>query len=238
MSGGLAVINFMVIIKMKKQVGKKFGTLARVVLACAAFVATALVASNCKSNDTANLSANNGAKSNAGPPKVTITSQPGRQSQQSKQPQQLEAVPPVAWDTEIQAVDGAPFRLSDYKDKVLVIDLWATWCGPCRQEIPHLVELQNEYGARNVEVIGLTTESPQSDAQKVRDFAKEFKINYKLGWARADVALALMNGNTSIPQTFVIAPGGRIVTKFRGFSTQIPAMIRTAIDKANEKTGE
>jgi thiol-disulfide isomerase/thioredoxin len=225
---------------MKKQSvnNVRFWTGARLALACAAFAATALVASNCKSNDTANLSANTGAQPKAGAPKVSITSSQGGRPQQQSKPQQLEEVPPLAWNTEIQAVDGSPFRLSDFKDKVVVLDLWATWCGPCRQEIPHLVELQNEYGARNVEVIGLTTESPQTDAQKVRDFAKEFNINYKLGWARADVALALMNGNTSIPQTFVIAPGGRIVTKFRGFSTQIPAMIRTAIDKANEKTGD
>ena len=223
---------------MKKQVGKKFGTLARVALACAAFTATALVASNCKSNDTANLSANNGAKSNAGAPKVTITSQQGGQSQQSKQPQQLEAVPPVAWDTEIQAVDGAAFRLSDYKDKVVVLDLWATWCGPCRMEIPHLVDLQKEYGGKGVEIIGLTTEDPRAAEAKVRDFAREFKINYKLGWSPPEVSLALMNGNQSIPQTFVIAPGGRIVTKFRGFSPQLSSMIRAAIDKASEKTGD
>jgi thiol-disulfide isomerase/thioredoxin len=163
---------------MKKQVGNhvRFWTGARVALACAAFAATALVASNCKSNDTANLSANKGAPSNAGAPKVTISSKQGGQQQQ--QPKQLDTVPPVAWDTEIQAVDGKAFRLSDYKDKVVVLDLWATWCGPCRLEIPHLVELQNEYGARNVEVIGLTTEDPEADAGKVRDFAKEFKINY------------------------------------------------------------
>jgi thiol-disulfide isomerase/thioredoxin len=222
---------------MKNQVGKngKFWTHARVALTCVAFAATALVASNCKSNDTANLSANTGAKSPTGAPQVTITSKPGAQP---PKPQQLDTVPPVAWNTEIKAVDGTAFRLSDYQDKVVVLDLWATWCGPCRLEIPHLVELQNEYGAKNVEVIGLTTEDPLSDAEKVRDFAKEFKINYRLGWSPRDVSLALMNGNTSIPQTFVIAPGGRIVTKFRGFNTQIPTLIRTAIDKANEKTGD
>jgi thiol-disulfide isomerase/thioredoxin len=227
---------------MKQQLGKQgsFWTRARVTLACAAFVATALVASNCKSDDTANLSANSGAKPPAGAPKVTITSSQNGQpaKPQPQQPAQLDTVPPLAWETEIQAVDGSPFRLSDFKDKVVVLDLWATWCGPCRLEIPHLVELQNEYGGKGVEVIGLTTENPQSDAVKVRDFAREFNINYKLGWARADVAQALMNGNYSIPQTFVIAPGGRIVTKFRGFSDKIPDMIRTAIDKAQEKTGD
>ena len=216
---------------MKNQAGKerRFWTGARVALACAAFGGVALVASNCKSNDTANLTTNK--------PNVTITSKPGAQPQQPR-PQQLDTVPPAAWETEIQAVDGAKFRLSDFKDKVVVVDLWATWCGPCRLEIPHLVDLQKEYGGKGVEIIGLTTEDPSEDEEKVRDFAKEFKINYKLGWSPREVSLALMNGNSSIPQTFVIAPGGRIVTKFRGFSNQIPSMIRAAIDKANEKTGD
>jgi thiol-disulfide isomerase/thioredoxin len=216
---------------MKNQAGRerRFWTGARVALACAAFGGVALVASNCKSNDTANLTAANNK------PKVTITSNQGGKTQ--PQPQ-LDTVPPAAWNTEIQALDGPKFRLSDFKDKVIVVDLWATWCGPCRLEIPHLVELQNEYGAKGVEVIGLTTEDPLADEEKVRDFAKEFKINYRLGWSPREVSLALMQGNGSIPQTFVIAPGGRIVTKFRGFSSQLPPMIRSAIDKASEKTGD
>ena len=223
---------------MNQQAVKQgsFWTRARVVLACAALFATALVASNCKSDDTANLSANSGAKPKASAPQVTVTT--SQNGQPARPPAQLDTVPPLAWNTEIQAVDGASFRLADFNDKVVVLDLWATWCGPCRLEIPHLVDLQNEYKGKGVEVIGLTTESPQADAEKVRDFAKEFNINYKLGWARADVAQTLMNGNYSIPQTFVIAPGGRIITKFRGFSDRIPDMIRGAIDKANEKTGD
>ena len=221
---------------MKNQAGKerRFWTGARVALACAAFGGVALVASNCKSNDTANLTANGGAQARR-TPQVTITSKPGAQP---AQPPQLDTVPAAAWNTEIQSVDGAKFRLSDFKEKVVVVDLWATWCGPCRLEIPHLVDLQNEYGGKGVEVIGLTTEDPESDEAKVREFAKEFNINYKLGWSPREVSLALMNGNQSIPQTFVIAPGGRIVTKFRGFSDRIPSMIRAAIDKANEKTGD
>jgi thiol-disulfide isomerase/thioredoxin len=218
---------------MKQQVGSNgiFWTRARVAFACALFAATALVASNCKSDDTANLT-----------PKVTITSsqggQPAKPPKPPQQPPQLETVPAVAWDTQIQSVDGASFQLSDFKDKVVVLDLWATWCGPCRLEVPHLVELQNEYRAKGVEVIGLTTEDPDSDEEKVRDFAKEFKINYKLGWSPREVSLALMNGNTSIPQTFVIAPGGRIITKIRGYSPKVPEMLRAAIDKASEKTGD
>src|SRR5687768_2812658 len=231
------------IIFMKKQtdVVNKFWTRARVALACAAFAATALAASACKSEDTANLSANQKAQQGkAGASNVTITSsQNGAKPQPPRQQQgQLETVPPLVWYTELQSVDGAPFRLSDYKDKVVVLDLWATWCGPCRQEVPHLVEMADEYRSKGVEVIGLTTENPQTDAEKVREFAQEFKINYKLGYARADVAQTLMAGNFTIPQTFVIAPGGRIVTRFRGFSAQMPDMIRAAIDRASEKTGD
>jgi thiol-disulfide isomerase/thioredoxin len=207
---------------------KRFWTTGRVALTGAVFVASAFVISSCKSNDTANLSANSAAQSK---PKVTITSQPGSQPQPA-----LDSVPALVWNTEIKAVDGGSFRLADYKDKVVVLDVWATWCGPCRMEIPHLVDLSKEYAGKGVEVIGLTTESPQTDTERVQDFAKEMKINYKLGWARADVAQSLMNGNYTIPQTFIIAPGGRIVTKFRGFSDRIPEMIRAAIDKANEKT--
>lgn len=221
---------------MKKSEKKRsFWTAGRTALAALAFAATALAASSCKSDDTANLSANRAAQANAGQPKITVTQGRGPQQQQPRP--QLETVPAQVWDAEIQAVDGASFRLSDFKDKVVVLDLWATWCGPCRLEVPHLVELQNEYG-KGVEVIGLTTEDPASDAEKVRDFAKEFNINYKLGWSPREVSLALMDGNTSIPQTFVIAPGGRIITKFRGFSPRVPDMIRAAVAKANEKTGD
>src|SRR5829696_3772871 len=103
---------------MKNPAGKerRFWTGARVALACAAFGGVALVASNCKSNDTANLSQQQ-------QPKVTITTKQGGQPAQPQQRPQLDTVPAAAWDTEIQSVDGAKFRLSDYKDKVVVIDL-------------------------------------------------------------------------------------------------------------------
>src|ERR1044072_8346414 len=152
---------------MKKQAGKKkrFWTGARVALAFAAFGGVALIASNCKSNDTANLATNSNASQAKRAPQVTITKQPGAQPQ--PQPQ-LETVPAAAWNTEIKSVDGATFRLSDFKDKVVVVDLCDTWCGRCRLEIPHLVDLQKEYGGKGVEIIGLTTEDPNSDEAKVR----------------------------------------------------------------------
>ena len=222
--------------KMKQAQNKKdFWTAGRMAFTSIVFVAAAFAISSCTANDTANLTANNAVQPKK--PTVTITSNRGSQPAQPQQAT-LDVVPPEVWNAEIPAVGGGTFRLSDYKDKVVVLDLWATWCGPCRMEIPHLVELNKEYKGKGVEVVGLTTENPASDAEKVGQFAKEFDIDYKLGWANANVALSLMAGNTSIPQTFVIAPGGRIITKFRGYSDRIPEMIRVAIEKANDKTGD
>ncbi|HVF67810.1 MAG TPA: TlpA disulfide reductase family protein [Pyrinomonadaceae bacterium] len=211
---------------------KSFWTAGRVGLSAAVFAAAALYGSSCRSNDTDNLTATQNAQQ-ASKPKVTVTASKPAPGQPTPQPQ-LQVVPAVAWETEINAVGGGSFKLSDYKDKTVILDLWATWCGPCRAEIPHLVELHKEYAGKNVEVIGLTTEDPNSASEAVAAFAKEFNINYKLGWARGDVAQALMNGRPSIPQTFVIAPGGKIIVKFMGYSDRIPEAIRAAIKTAND----
>ena len=153
-------------------------------------------------------------------------------------------------ETEIQGVDGKAFHLADYKGKVVVLDLWATWCGPCRVEIPHLNTIKNQYGAKGVEVIGLTNEDPQEDAETVRNFAREMKINYRLGWATPTLWRSLGRAQ-SIPQTYVIGRDGRPVRFFAGFTPQslpdgasdhvaTPARVQKAIEQAlgNEASGD
>ncbi|HLA12350.1 MAG TPA: redoxin domain-containing protein [Pyrinomonadaceae bacterium] len=133
----------------------------------------------------------------------------------------------------LPAAIGEPIRLSSYSGKVLVINLWATWCGPCRIETPELVRLYREYRSKGVEVVGLSTENPQASAEAVRRFVRDYDIDYRIGWATTEVAIALMQGRDAIPQSFVIAPSGRIIRRFVGFNANsTPPQIRQAIEVA------
>ena len=136
--------------------------------------------------------------------------------------------------TELKTIDGKTIKLSDYAGKVVVVNLWATWCGPCRYEIPHLIELANEYKGR-VEFIGLTNEDPVEDLEKVKEFVRDHKINYTVGWTTQEFALGMMQGQirNSIPQSFVIARDGRVLKRFIGFSpTSTPPQMHDALEQA------
>lgn len=221
---------------LTKQTTKRFWTKGRLALTCAASLSAVALASSCTSPDTT-LDGTRGAANNAkgGKPVVTVTQQRGQQPAPPPNGAQGDTLSPEVMNAEIETLEGKTIRLADYKNKVIVLDLWATWCGPCRLEIPHLVDMSKEYASKGVEVIGLTTENPQTDEQKVRAFAKEYGINYTLGWATGDLASKLMRGNYSIPQTFIITPGGHVVAHYRGYSQNLPTMIRAAIDKATDK---
>jgi thiol-disulfide isomerase/thioredoxin len=145
----------------------------------------------------------------------------------------LPVVPAVVFDTEMQAANGDRIKLSNYSGKVLLVNLWATWCGPCRMETPELVRLHQEYQARGVEFVGLSTEDPNTSGQKVRDFVQQYNVGYHIGWATRDVALTLMQGKTTIPQSFIITRDGRLFRKIDGFSPRrTPAELRKALDDA------
>ena len=131
----------------------------------------------------------------------------------------------------LPALNGGTFRLADYAGKVVVLNLWATWCGPCRSETPSLVRMSRDYRKRGVEVIGLSTEDAASSREKVRAFAQEFGIDYRLGFAPRDFALRLMNGDARIPQTFVMRDG-RELNRFIGYNEQRPQQLRAAVEQA------
>lgn len=141
-------------------------------------------------------------------------------------------LPPEVALAPLKDVNGASFKLADFFGKVTVVNFWATWCGPCRREIPELVNLHKEFQSRGVEVIGLTSEDPGASAEKVRKFIQDFQIDYRIGWATGQVSAPLMQGHTAIPQIFVISPDARILKRFVGFSPAYAPELKQVVEDA------
>jgi len=141
-------------------------------------------------------------------------------------------LPPAVSVVPLKDVKGGSFKLADFFGKVAVINLWATWCGPCRREIPELVKLNKEFHSRGVEMIGLSTENPEASAEKVRKFIQDFQIDYRIGWAPAEVGVPLMQGHEAIPQIFVISRDGRILQRFIGYSAAYSTQLKQVLEDA------
>jgi peroxiredoxin len=135
-----------------------------------------------------------------------------------KKSAELKELPPEVLNASHRSTTDTPIKLADYRGKVLVLTLWATWCGPCTQQIEQLVEQYHEFRDKGLEVVGLTTEDPDSTVENVRQTVQDLKIDYRVGWANREVAAALMQGRDSIPQTFIISRDGKILKRFIGFS--------------------
>lgn len=168
-------------------------------------------------------------------PKATITKAQQAQPQIAQQapPKPPAEMAPTVLQASFKTLDGKTKKLADYSGKIVIVDLWATWCGPCRQEIPHLIEMAKDYKSKGVEILGLTNENPAMDEQKVKDFSKEFKINYAVGWADPQMQVGLMNGRNGIPQTIIIGRDGKVRKHFVGFSAAISVpQMKAALEEA------
>jgi len=121
-------------------------------------------------------------------------------------------------EREIKSLDNSTFHLSDFIGKVVVINIWASWCGPCRREVPEYEKVRKEYSSRGVEFIGLTTEDPKTAAAQVNKFVRDLNFGFRLGWVDRELARTLMNGETAIPQTLVINAEGRVIKHWTGYS--------------------
>ncbi len=126
---------------------------------------------------------------------------------------------------------------SDFRGKVLVLDFYATWCGPCRWSIPHLVGLQEKFGDQGLQVIGLNVGGPD-DPPKVPAFAKEFGIQYPLAIPDDDLVIFLMGDNNAIPQTFVFDRQGKLVERLTGFGQGSGAIIDEAVAAALQTSAQ
>ena len=130
-----------------------------------------------------------------------------------------------------EASDGKRSVFSDYKGKVLVLDFYATWCGPCRYSIPHLIGLQKKHEDKGLVVVGLNVGGPGDD-QLVPAFAKEYGIQYPLAKPDEDLVTLLLSDFDAIPQTFVFDRQGQMVERFIGFSSDTGERIDAAVETA------
>jgi len=136
-------------------------------------------------------------------------------------------------DRRIRTLDDKTFRLADFQGKVLVINLWASWCGPCRKEIPEYESVRRDYLSREVKFIGLTVEDPAASSSRVNKFVRETNFGFLLGWADEELADTLANGKREIPQTLVIAGDGTILSHWAGYARgQSGNRLRQAIENA------
>jgi thiol-disulfide isomerase/thioredoxin len=120
--------------------------------------------------------------------------------------------PDPAPDFQTKDLDGKDLSLGANKGKVILLNFWATWCGPCRAEIPGLIELQNRY-TDQLQIIGMVVD--EDDENNLRDVVKTEKINYPVALTTPEVRLAY-GGITALPTVFVINPEGRVVQKHVG----------------------
>jgi thiol-disulfide isomerase/thioredoxin len=107
----------------------------------------------------------------------------------------------------LKDVQGHDLRLSDYRGKVVLINFWATWCPPCRTEIPDLVKLQHDYRSRSLQVIGVTY--PPQKLAEVRRFVRRAKVNYPVALGTKKTKL-LFTSSETLPMTIIIDRDGRI----------------------------
>jgi peroxiredoxin len=114
----------------------------------------------------------------------------------------------------LKDINGKNVALSAYKGQVILLDFWATWCPPCRKEIPGFIELYSTYKSRGLVVLGVSMDESVSD---ITPFVKQLTINYPIliGYERPDIEKAF--GPIPLPTSFVIARDGRICGKHTGF---------------------
>ena len=118
----------------------------------------------------------------------------------------------VLFASTLTGLDGKPAALEQYRGKPLIVNFWARWCGPCRQEIPELAKVQSEYGRKGLVVLGIGLEDKP---EAVQDFARAYDMNYPILLAR-DQGIPLMqalgNVKAGLPFTVVIDRQGRILS--------------------------
>ncbi len=116
----------------------------------------------------------------------------------------------------VSRLNGKPFKLEDYKGKIVLIDFWATWCPPCIAEIPHYLSLKEKYKQSAFEIIGLSVDA---DPKTVRAFIKQHRLTYPVAMSLSEIEAAY-GGIRSIPTTIVLDKNHNVAEIITGYRDQ------------------
>jgi cytochrome c-type biogenesis protein len=135
----------------------------------------------------------------------------------------------VAPDFSLESLDGKTMRLSDLRGKAVLLNFWATWCGPCKIEMPWFVDLQNKYGSQGLQIVGVAMDD--ASKEDIAKFAKDMGVNYPILIGKESVG-DQYGGVPALPETFVIGRDGKIVDKIIGLKGkgEIEDDIKKALD--------
>jgi thiol-disulfide isomerase/thioredoxin len=134
----------------------------------------------------------------------------------------------IAPDFTLESLDGTNVKLSDLRGKAVLLNFWATWCGPCKIEMPWFVELQNEYGSQGLQIVGVAMDDSGKD--EIAKFAKEMGVNYPVLLGKEAVGDEY-GGVPALPESFFISRDGKIVDKIIGLrgKADIEESVRKAL---------
>jgi len=135
----------------------------------------------------------------------------------------------VAPDFTLESLDGKSMKLSDLRGKAVLLNFWATWCGPCKIEMPWFVELQRQYADQGFQIVGVAMDD--SSKEDIAKFAKDMGVNYPVLIGKEAVGDAY-GGVPALPETFFIGRDGKIIDRIIGLKgrAEIEDSIRKAID--------
>jgi thiol-disulfide isomerase/thioredoxin len=135
----------------------------------------------------------------------------------------------VAPDFSLESLDGKTMRLSDFRGKAVLLNFWATWCGPCKIEMPWFVEFQKQYAAQGFQIVGVAMDD--ASKEDIGKFAKDMGVNYPILIGKESVG-DQYGGVPALPESFLIGRDGKIVDKIIGLrgKAEIEDSIKKAID--------
>jgi thiol-disulfide isomerase/thioredoxin len=135
----------------------------------------------------------------------------------------------LAPDFSLESLDGKTTRLSDYRGKAVLLNFWATWCGPCKIEMPWFVELQNQYASQGLQIVGVAMDD--ASKEDISKFAKDMGVNYPILIGKESVG-DQYGGVPALPESFLIGRDGKIVDKIIGLrgKAEIEDSIKKALD--------